>query len=75
MGRHNKLVVTYDEDARKEYLTGFRKRKAERRKVAQDRIKEMEKKARKEARDEVRREGHSGAGGGGSGTRDGTTDH
>lgn len=54
MGRQNKLVVTYDEDARKEYLTGFRKRKTERRKVAQDKIKELEKKARKEARDEVR---------------------
>lgn len=51
--RRDKLIVTFDEDARKEYLTGFRKRKQERRKVAQDNIKEMERKAKKEARDEV----------------------
>lgn len=57
-----KLVVLYDEDARKEYLTGFHKRKVERRKVAEERAAELEKEARREARAEV-----SGGGGGGCG--------
>lgn len=59
--RRDKLVVTYDEDARKEYLTGFRKRKQQRRKDAQDKIQQRlkdEKRAekaeqRKAAREEL----------------------
>ncbi len=53
MGRNEKVVLTFDEDARKDYLTGFRKRKQQRRKVAQDNIKEMERKAKLDARKEV----------------------
>ena len=54
MGRQHKLIVTYDEDARKEYLTGFHKRKQARRKAAQDKQKDMEKQAKREAKEEVR---------------------
>jgi hypothetical protein len=52
--RRDKLVVVFDEAARKEYLTGFHKRKVERRKVAEEKRKEMEKEARREAKLEVR---------------------
>jgi ribosomal RNA-processing protein 17 len=52
--RRDKLVVVFDEAARKDYLTGFHKRKVERRKVAEEKRKTMEKEARREAKMEVR---------------------
>lgn len=53
--RRDKLTVSYDEDARKEYLTGFRKRKQERRKVAQDQITLRVKEEKKAEKLELRR--------------------
>ena len=47
--KHQKVVVTFDEDERAEYLTGFRKRKAQRREQA---IVEMVEKARKDKLEE-----------------------
>jgi len=38
------VIVVYDENARKDYLTGFHKRKVQRRKVAE---KQLEEKARR----------------------------
>ena len=52
--RRDKLVVVYDESARKEYLTGFHKRKLARRKAAEAERIEMEKAARREAVRKVR---------------------
>jgi ribosomal RNA-processing protein 17 len=39
INRKNKLRVVFDENARKDFLTGFRKRKDERRKKAKEQIK------------------------------------
>jgi ribosomal RNA-processing protein 17 len=38
INRKNKLRVVFDENARKDFLTGFRKRKDERRKKAKEQI-------------------------------------
>lgn len=50
--RANKCIVTFDENERQEYLTGFHKRKLERRKAAvveiKNKIKEEQKKVREE---------------------------
>jgi hypothetical protein len=48
-----KLIVTYDEEARKEWLTGFKKRKDFRRKAAQDQEIDKRKEQLKEERREV----------------------
>lgn len=48
--RRDKVYVEYDESARKDYLTGFRKRKNERRKEAQDKIEREKLDQQKEAR-------------------------
>eukprot|EP00128_Syssomonas_multiformis_P011995 Colp12_sorted_trinity150504_noHs@12456 len=45
INKKTKLEIKFDEDARKEFVTGFHKRKQERRKVAQE---QAEKKAREE---------------------------
>eukprot|EP00347_Sterkiella_histriomuscorum_P016945 403351249 len=47
MGKH-KSEIKFDSDKRKEYLTGFKKRKDVRRKVAQDKIKQEIKDKRKD---------------------------
>ncbi|KAF6722978.1 Nucleolar protein 12 [Oryzias melastigma] len=52
--RENKCVVTFDDKDRQEYLTGFHKRKLERRKAA---VKEIEKKIKEEQK-RVREERH-----------------
>jgi hypothetical protein len=50
-----KLTVVYDETARKDFITGFRKRKDARRREALTRAAELAKEARKQARAESRR--------------------
>ncbi|RYG44303.1 hypothetical protein EON67_11910, partial [archaeon] len=50
MGTNDRKIATYDEDARREYLTGFRKRKAERRKQAETVRAEREKGERRQDR-------------------------
>lgn len=56
--RKAKVVVEFDAEARREFLTGFQKRKAERRKIAENNIirKEAEerKKEKKERREEMK---------------------
>lgn len=48
--------VTFDRDARKEYLTGFHKRKVQRKEKAAERAKEMERQEKIEARKKLRQE-------------------
>uniref|UniRef100_A0A060T8T0 ARAD1C31746p n=1 Tax=Blastobotrys adeninivorans TaxID=409370 RepID=A0A060T8T0_BLAAD len=48
--------VTFDRDARKEYLTGFHKRKVQRKEKAAERAKEMERLEKIEARKKLRQE-------------------
>ena len=50
--RKEKVTVSFDDDARTEYLTGFRKRKQERRKNAKRARDTLSKNQRKEERDE-----------------------
>jgi len=57
MGKR-KLIVEYDENARKDYLLGFRKRKQQRRKIAQDHIKEQAKEQKREEKREVSNQIH-----------------
>ncbi|XP_052781415.1 nucleolar protein 12-like [Mya arenaria] len=45
--RQTKSTIVFDEKARKDYLTGFRKRKDERRKKAQEQVQRMIKEDRK----------------------------
>ena len=56
MGK-NKLILEFDKDKRKEYLTGFRKRKNERRKKAQlemeQQIREEKARIRKKRQDAI----------------------
>ncbi|NXJ14432.1 NOL12 protein, partial [Odontophorus gujanensis] len=66
MGRKNKkkgsgsaasrLVVTFDEERRREYLTGFHKRKVERRKVALEEIKRKLKEEQRKMKEERHKE-------------------
>lgn len=49
-----KVVVKFDPDARREYLLGFRKRKMERRKRAEEILKERQRQERLQARADVR---------------------
>eukprot|EP00056_Hartaetosiga_gracilis_P006222 m.94380 g.94380 ORF g.94380 m.94380 type:complete len:119 (+) comp12412_c1_seq1:246-602(+) len=51
--RRTKLVVTFDEDDRKEYLTGFHKRKLQRQEKARKDLEEEAFKLRKEAKKQV----------------------
>jgi ribosomal RNA-processing protein 17 len=54
MGRREKISVEYDEAARNDFVTGFRKRKQQRRKVAEHQRLEIERKDKLERRAERR---------------------
>lgn len=54
--KHAVEEVVFDKESRKEYLTGFHKRKLQRQKKAQDYIKEQERLARIQERKEMREE-------------------
>ncbi|XP_023685699.2 nucleolar protein 12 [Paramormyrops kingsleyae] len=54
--RENKCIVTFNETDRQEYLTGFHKRKVERRKAAVEEIKNKLKEERKRVREERHKE-------------------
>lgn len=55
--RRSKTTISFNEDSRKDFLTGFRKRKNERKKKAKDQLereyKEEVRKAKQKARDDV----------------------
>ncbi|NWW86399.1 NOL12 protein, partial [Rhynochetos jubatus] len=51
-GREGRLVVTFDEERRREYLTGFHKRKVERRKAALEEIKRKLKEEQRKMKEE-----------------------
>ena len=55
--KSNKTSIVFDESSRKDFLTGFRKRKNERRKKAKEQIekefREEVRKAKQKARDDV----------------------
>lgn len=53
---HGIEEIKYDPDARKEFLTGFHKRKVERREKAMERQKEMERQERIQERQRIRNE-------------------
>ncbi|NXU52780.1 NOL12 protein, partial [Turnix velox] len=55
-GREGRLVVTFDEKSRREYLTGFHKRKVERRKAALEEIKRKLKEEQKRMKEERHQE-------------------
>lgn len=57
-GSKRKQVVVFNPDERADYITGFRKRKAQRRKDAQDQIKAKAEEELKDIRREVRAEQH-----------------
>lgn len=52
---HTIEEISFDKDAREDYLTGFRKRKQARIKRAQDQAAEREKEEKRESRKHVRR--------------------
>ncbi|NXW43243.1 NOL12 protein, partial [Nyctiprogne leucopyga] len=54
--REGRLVVTFDEERRREYLTGFHKRKVERRKVALEEIKRKLKEEQRKMKEERHQE-------------------
>ena len=54
--RSTKTSITFDAQKRKEYLTGFRKRKDERRKKAKEKIEEEMRKEKAKAREKARSE-------------------
>jgi ribosomal RNA-processing protein 17 len=56
MGRREKLVITFDENARKDFVTGFRKRKNQRRKKAEREKTKQEKEAKRTLRAEKKAE-------------------
>ncbi|XP_054284532.1 nucleolar protein 12-like [Macrosteles quadrilineatus] len=59
INRKTKLSIVFDEKARKEFLTGFRRRKLERKRKAQEQLKEWlkeeKKRIKKEAREEIKK--------------------
>ncbi|NWT14366.1 NOL12 protein, partial [Vireo altiloquus] len=55
-GREGRLVVTFDEERRREYLTGFHKRKVERRKAALEEIKRKLKEEQRKIKEERHQE-------------------
>ncbi len=55
-GKRGKIVVEFDVEARKEFLTGFRKRKTERRNIAMKKIQEKQEAARKHEKRQRREE-------------------
>ncbi|XP_028843018.1 nucleolar protein 12 [Denticeps clupeoides] len=54
--RENKCIVTFDEKSRQEFLTGFHKRKVERRKAAIEELKNKLKEEQKRVREERHKE-------------------
>lgn len=52
--RQTKLFISFDENARREYLTGFRKRKLDRKRKAKQKLEEKLKDERREIRKEKR---------------------
>ncbi|NXY89327.1 NOL12 protein, partial [Alcedo cyanopectus] len=54
--REGRLVVTFDEEKRREYLTGFHKRKVERRKAALEEIKRKLKEEQRKMKEERHQE-------------------
>ncbi|KAK0545499.1 hypothetical protein OC845_005067 [Tilletia horrida] len=52
--KKNKEALTFDDDARRDYLTGFQKRKTERKEAARKIIEERKKKEAKDARNAAR---------------------
>jgi len=63
INRETKLRLTFDEDARKNFLTGFKKRKDERRKVAQEemvkKFKDEKKRIQEESKEKMNAESKS----------------
>ncbi|NWI71294.1 NOL12 protein, partial [Todus mexicanus] len=55
-GREGRLVVTFDEERRREYLSGFHKRKVERRKAALEEIKRKLKEEQRKLKEERHQE-------------------
>ncbi|XP_066176257.1 nucleolar protein 12 [Sylvia atricapilla] len=55
-GREGRLVLTFDEERRREYLTGFHKRKVERRKAALEEIKRKLKEEQRKMKEERHQE-------------------
>ncbi|XP_020838214.1 nucleolar protein 12 isoform X2 [Phascolarctos cinereus] len=55
-GSQGRLVLTFDEEKRRDYLTGFHKRKVERRKVALEEIRRKLKEEQRKLRDERHKE-------------------
>ncbi|XP_059672897.1 nucleolar protein 12 isoform X2 [Gavia stellata] len=55
-GREGRLVVTFDEERRREYLTGFHKRKVERRNAALEEIKRKLKEEQRKMKEERHQE-------------------
>ncbi|NXV18827.1 NOL12 protein, partial [Cepphus grylle] len=55
-GREGRLVVTFDEEKRREYLTGFHKRKVQRRKAALEEIKRKLKEEQRKMKEERHQE-------------------
>ncbi|XP_036614454.1 nucleolar protein 12 isoform X2 [Trichosurus vulpecula] len=55
-GSQGRLVLTFDEEKRRDYLTGFHKRKVERRKVALEEIRKKLKEEQRKLRDERHKE-------------------
>lgn len=54
VNRKTKLQLLFDEKARREYLTGFHKRKLQRKKIAQEQLKQQLKEERKRLKQEAR---------------------
>lgn len=54
--RRPRLILNFDEEKRREYLTGFRKRKVERKKAAIEEIKQRLKQEQKKLREERHQE-------------------
>lgn len=59
MGRREKLVITFDESARRDFVTGFRKRKNQRRRKAEREKTAQEKEAKRTFRAEKKAEEES----------------
>ncbi|EDQ90318.1 uncharacterized protein MONBRDRAFT_24647 [Monosiga brevicollis MX1] len=54
INRSNKLVVNFDSESRREFITGFHKRKLERKQAAKDEAEKLVQEARRQARQEKR---------------------
>ena len=54
-GNNKKFEIVFDPQKRKDFLTGFKKRKDQRRRKAQDEIRKEERKAKAEFRQEKKK--------------------